>query len=84
VSFQCHGLKQQYLLCSKRATLPARTKYRGIAVGNVLGKVFSMVLDQWVSQWAEDDNGQRAQAQAGFRKQGHENHRSAVHPKTRS
>jgi len=36
--------------------------YHGIAVGNVLGKVFSMVLDQRLSQWAED-NGHSAQAQ---------------------
>ena len=51
----------------KKGDPACKDSYRGIAVGNVLGKVFSMVLDQRLSQWAED-NGHRAQAQAGFRK----------------
>ena len=51
----------------KKGDPACKDNYRDIAVGNVLGKVFSMVLDQRLSQWAED-NGHRAQAEAGFRK----------------
>jgi hypothetical protein len=41
--------------------------YRGIAVGNVFGKVFSMVLEQRLSAWSEL-LGLRARGQAGFRR----------------
>jgi hypothetical protein len=49
----------------KKGDPACKDNYRGIAVGNVLGKVFSMVLEQRLSPWAEE-NGHRAQVQAGF------------------
>jgi hypothetical protein len=41
--------------------------YRGITVGHVLAKVFAMILEAWLSSWAEE-RGLRARGQAGFRK----------------
>jgi len=41
--------------------------YRGITVGLVLAKVFAMILEAWLSSWAEE-RGLRARGQAGFRK----------------
>ncbi len=41
--------------------------YRGIAVGNLLGKLYSMIIDARLSQWSEKLN-LRAEGQAGFRK----------------
>ncbi len=41
--------------------------YRGITVGPVLAKVFAMILESRMSQWAEI-NDLRAKGQAGFRK----------------
>jgi hypothetical protein len=41
--------------------------YRGITVGPVLAKVFAMILESHISQWAET-NDLRAKGQAGFRK----------------
>jgi exonuclease III len=41
--------------------------YRGITVGPVLAKVFAMILEARISQWAEA-NDLRAKGQAGFRK----------------
>jgi hypothetical protein len=40
--------------------------YRGIAVGSVVGKVFSLVLHARLSAWSEEQ-GCRAVGQAGFR-----------------
>ena len=51
----------------KKGDPTCKDNYRGIAVGNVFGKVFSMVLEQRLSKWSEE-HGHRAQAQAGFRK----------------
>ena len=51
----------------KKGDPQQHTNYRGIAVGNTLGKVFSMVLDRRLSRWAEL-HGHRAMGQAGFRK----------------
>jgi hypothetical protein len=49
--------------------------YRGIAVGNVLGKVFNMVLEQRLSAWA-DEHGHRAQGTGtGRLSERHENHK---------
>lgn len=39
--------------------------YRGIAVGNVVGKLYSMIIDARLSQWSEKQ-GLRAEGQAGF------------------
>jgi hypothetical protein len=41
--------------------------YRGITVGPVLAKVFTMILESRISQWAET-NDLHAKGQAGFRK----------------
>ncbi len=41
--------------------------YRGIIVGPILVKVFTMILEAWLSSWAEE-RGLRARGQAGFRK----------------
>jgi hypothetical protein len=41
--------------------------YRGVTVGPVLAKVFAMILESRISQWAET-NDLRAKGQAGFRK----------------
>ncbi len=41
--------------------------YRGITVGPVLAKVFAMILEAWLSSWAEE-KGLRARGPAGFRK----------------
>jgi hypothetical protein len=41
--------------------------YKGITVGPVLAKVFVMILESRISQWAET-NDLRAKGQAGFRK----------------
>ncbi len=41
--------------------------YRGITVGLVLAKVFPMILESRISQWAET-NDLRAKGQVGFRK----------------
>jgi hypothetical protein len=41
--------------------------YRGITVGPVLAKVFVMILESRISQWAET-NDLRAKGQASFRK----------------
>jgi len=41
--------------------------YRGITVGPVLAKVFVMILESYISQWAET-NDLRTKGQAGFRK----------------
>ncbi len=41
--------------------------YKGIIVGSVLAKVFAMILESRISQWAET-NDLRAKGQAGFRK----------------
>ncbi len=41
--------------------------YRGIIVGPALAKVFAMILESRISQWAET-NDLRAKGQAGFRK----------------
>ena len=51
----------------KKGDPTCKDNYGGIAVGNVFGKVFSMVLEQRLSKWSEE-HGHRAQAQAGFRK----------------
>jgi hypothetical protein len=40
--------------------------YRGIAVGSVIGKLFSLVLHSRLDAWAEAC-GKRADGQAGFR-----------------
>jgi hypothetical protein len=44
--------------------------YRGITVGPVLAKVFTMILEARLSSWAEE-RGLRARGQAGFRKDFH-------------
>jgi hypothetical protein len=41
--------------------------YRGITLGPALAKVFAMILESRISQWAET-NDLRAKGQAGFRK----------------
>jgi hypothetical protein len=41
--------------------------YRGITVGLILAKVFAMILESRISQWAET-NDLRAKGQVGFRK----------------
>jgi len=41
--------------------------YRGITVGPVLAKVFAMILESRISQWAKT-NDLRAKGQVGFRK----------------
>ncbi len=41
--------------------------YRGIMVGPILAKLFAMILDKRLSEWAEQ-HGLRAKGQAGFRK----------------
>jgi len=41
--------------------------YRGITVGPILAKLFIMILDKRLSEWAEH-HGLRAKGQAGFRK----------------
>jgi hypothetical protein len=48
--------------------------YRGIAVGTVIAKVYASMINQRLSDWAEDE-GLRAQGQAGFRK----DHRCSDH-----
>jgi Reverse transcriptase (RNA-dependent DNA polymerase) len=43
------------------------SNYRGITVGNILGKLYASVLERRISIWAET-KGIRARGQAGFRK----------------
>ncbi len=51
----------------KRGDYSQFDNYRGIIVGPVLAKVFVMILEFHISQWAET-NDLRAKGQAGFRK----------------
>ncbi len=41
--------------------------YKGIIVGPILTKLFTMILDKRMSEWVEQ-HGLRAKGQAGFRK----------------
>jgi len=41
--------------------------YRGITIGPILAKLFAMILDKRLSEWAKQ-HGLRAKGQAGFRK----------------
>ena len=41
--------------------------YRGITVGDIIGKLYATILDQRISTWAES-NGIRSRGQAGFRR----------------
>jgi hypothetical protein len=41
--------------------------YKGITVGPILAKLFAMILDKRLSEWAQQ-HGLRAKGQAGFRK----------------
>jgi hypothetical protein len=41
--------------------------YRGITVGPILAKLFTMILDKRLDEWAEQ-HGLRAKGQVGFRK----------------
>jgi hypothetical protein len=41
--------------------------YRGITIGPILAKVFAMILESCINQWAET-NDLRAKGHAGFRK----------------
>ncbi len=41
--------------------------YRGITVGPIIAKLFAMILDKRLNEWAEQ-HGLRAKGQAGFRK----------------
>ncbi len=41
--------------------------YKGITVGPILAKLFTMILDKRLSEWAEQ-HGLRAKGQTGFRK----------------
>jgi hypothetical protein len=41
--------------------------YRGITVGPILAKMFAMILDKRLSEWAEQ-HGLRAKGQVGFHK----------------
>jgi hypothetical protein len=41
--------------------------YRGITVGPILAKLFAMILDKRLNEWAKQ-HGLRAKGQAGFRK----------------
>ncbi len=41
--------------------------YKGITVGPILAKLFAMILDKRLSEWAEQ-HGLRAKGQAEFRK----------------
>lgn len=50
----------------KRGDPAALDNYRGIAVGGVLGKLFSLALHARLSGWSEA-TGRRAEGQAGFR-----------------
>jgi len=44
--------------------------YKGIMVGPILAKLFAMILDKRLSEWAEQ-HGLCAKGQAGFRKDYH-------------
>jgi len=44
--------------------------YKGITVGPILAKLFAMILDKRLSEWAEQ-HGLRARGQAGFCKDYH-------------
>ncbi len=44
--------------------------YKGITVGFILAKLFAMILDKRLSEWAEQ-HGLRAKGQAGFHKDYH-------------
>jgi len=44
--------------------------YRGITVGPILAKLFAMILDKRLSEWAKQ-HGLRAKIQAGFHKDYH-------------
>ncbi len=41
--------------------------YKGITVGPILAKLFTMILDKRLNEWAEQ-HGMRAKGQVGFRK----------------
>jgi hypothetical protein len=51
----------------KRGDCSQFNNSKGITVGPVLTKVFAMILESRISQWAET-NDLRAKGQAGFRK----------------
>ena len=57
------------ILCSvfKKGDPDVMDNYRGIAVGSLFGKLYSMVLEHRLNQFAEE-NGLRASGQAGFRR----------------
>ncbi len=51
----------------KRGDASEFDNYRGITVGPTLGKLFVMILDKRLSEWAKQ-HGLRAKGQTGFRK----------------
>jgi len=53
--------------CTKGVTVVKFENYRGIIVGLVLAKVFVMILESRISQWAET-NDLRTKGHAGFKK----------------
>jgi hypothetical protein len=51
----------------KRGDASEFDNYRGITVGPILVKLFAMILDKRLTEWAEQ-HGLRAKGQGGFRK----------------
>jgi hypothetical protein len=51
----------------KAGNINEPNNYRGICVGPVIGKLFAMILESRITEWAEEQ-GIRAKGQAGFRK----------------
>lgn len=52
---------------AKHGDMNDQNNYRGIAVGNIMGKLYSMVLEARLTEWCETHK-LRAAGQAGFRK----------------
>ena len=65
-SFPVHWADASITAVYKKGDPSSLDNYRGIAVGNALGKLYSTLLDARLSTFAEA-NGLRAQGQSGFR-----------------
>ncbi len=62
-----HFLLGSYMHCTKGVIVVSLIITRGSQVGPVLAKVFVMILESHISQWAET-NDLHAKGQVGFRK----------------
>jgi len=62
-----HSMLGSYMHYTKGVIVVSLAIYKGIIVGPVLAKVFLMIFESRISQWAKT-NDLRAKGQASFRK----------------